>query len=272
MEEQRKEKKEMTLRKWILIAAGLVLFLVPSALMAGEERPTASADVAFLSKYVWRGYELSEDSLVIQPSITVEYKGFGLNLWGNLDTDNYVTDSHEFNETDFTFSYDHSFGIFSLGLGYIYYSLDAELDRGSPTPDPGEIDDDTQEFYASGALDVLLSPTLTIYRDFDTLDTWYFNLAISHSFPMPKDLSLDLGASVAYYIFDDKDAFGNDSFFNDGTLSAALSIPVAEYFTVAPTLSYTFALSDDAKESVFKIGPNRDSGYLYGGVNVSMAF
>jgi len=54
-----------------------------------NERPTLSADVAFLSQYIWRGYELSKDSLVIQPSVTVAYKGFSLNLWGNFDTDVY---------------------------------------------------------------------------------------------------------------------------------------------------------------------------------------
>ena len=38
--------------------------------MVGEDRPTLSADVAFLSQYVWRGYGYSKDSLVIQPSVT----------------------------------------------------------------------------------------------------------------------------------------------------------------------------------------------------------
>ncbi len=59
-----------------------------SAAIAEEEKPTADLSVALLSQYVWRGYQLSRDSLVIQPSMTVGYKGFGVNLWGNLDTDN----------------------------------------------------------------------------------------------------------------------------------------------------------------------------------------
>ena len=104
----------MKLTKWILAGALMVLFFSPLAAMAEDEGPTASADVAFMSKYVWRGYELSDDSLIIQPSVTVGYKGFALNFWGNLDTDYYVTDGNEFNELDLTFSYDHSFGIFSL--------------------------------------------------------------------------------------------------------------------------------------------------------------
>ena len=52
-----------------------------------ETKPSASADVGIFSKYIWRGWELSDDSVVIQPSITAEYKGFSMNLWGNLDTD-----------------------------------------------------------------------------------------------------------------------------------------------------------------------------------------
>ena len=51
-----------------------------------EDRPELSADAAFMSQYVWRGYGLSKDSLVIQPSVTAGFKGFALNLWGNLDT------------------------------------------------------------------------------------------------------------------------------------------------------------------------------------------
>ncbi|WDN90413.1 hypothetical protein BuS5_03384 [Desulfosarcina sp. BuS5] len=36
-----------------------------SAMSNMEKRPTASADVSVLSKYVWRGYELSDDSIVL---------------------------------------------------------------------------------------------------------------------------------------------------------------------------------------------------------------
>ena len=80
-----------------MIAAGVVTL---SMLAAGI---SADASVAFLSKYVWRGWELSDDSIVIQPSMSVAYKGFGMNLWGNLDTDLYGT-TNKWNETDLTLS------------------------------------------------------------------------------------------------------------------------------------------------------------------------
>ncbi|MCG6882054.1 MAG: hypothetical protein LJE96_23280, partial [Deltaproteobacteria bacterium] len=64
----------------------LCLFLIPLSIAAAEEEPlapgegttvaeadkavedapSASLDVAFLSQYIWRGYELSKDSLVIE--------------------------------------------------------------------------------------------------------------------------------------------------------------------------------------------------------------
>ena len=31
-----------------------------------EAKPSASADVGVFSQYIWRGYELSKDSIVIQ--------------------------------------------------------------------------------------------------------------------------------------------------------------------------------------------------------------
>jgi hypothetical protein len=51
-----------------------------------EDKPTGSLAVSALSKYVWRGYENTKDSIVVQPSMTVGYKGFSANVWGNLDT------------------------------------------------------------------------------------------------------------------------------------------------------------------------------------------
>ncbi len=66
-----------------------------------EDKPTAEVSVLASSKYVWRGFELSDDSIVLQPSATVAYKGFSANLWGNLDTDQdtslYDVDGANFN-------------------------------------------------------------------------------------------------------------------------------------------------------------------------------
>ncbi|MFH1291706.1 MAG: hypothetical protein ABIH87_00710, partial [bacterium] len=66
------------MKKMILRLATLILVLIAgsSIVMAGEDKPTASADIGVFNKYVWRGYELGDDSTIIQPSTTISYKDF----------------------------------------------------------------------------------------------------------------------------------------------------------------------------------------------------
>jgi hypothetical protein len=206
---------------------------------------------------------MSKDSIVLQPSMTVAYKGFSANLWGNLDTDPYSTDgdlAKKWNETDMTLAYGWDMGPASLSVGYIYYALDAA--------------DDSQEFFASAALNVLLTPTLTVYRDFDAYEGWYTTLGISHSFPVQGDITLDLGAQASYLAVDEEDEKGDSySNFHDGVLSLGFTVPVSTLITINPKLSYTFALSNDAQE-LMKAGSKdgNDDSFIYGGVSVSMAF
>jgi hypothetical protein len=205
---------------------------------------------------VWRGYELSEDSIVIQPSVSAGYKGFGFNLWGNLDTDAseniYDYSGSQFNETDMTLSYDTSVGPVALGVGYIYYGFD--------------YGDDTEEIYISFGFDTILSPTLTIYRDIAEFYTWYVALDIGYSFEMPNDITLDLGGSFGYYYDDDNDY----SELHNGLLSVGLTIPVGEYMSIAPSIAYSFPLSSDAEDTL--AGVDGDSNFFYGGVTCSISF
>lgn len=235
------------------------------------DRPSVSADVAFLSQYIWRGYELSKDSLVIQPSITASYKGFSMNLWGNLDTDAYAGDSEgqsKWNETDFTVGYDTSFGPVGVGVGYTYYALGWAQD--------------TQEFYLSIGGDVILAPTLTIYRDVDEYQGWYLNLGISHSFDLPKNMTLDLAGSIAYEYSDNQGIVNynhdltptNSEFrnFQNGLVSVGMTIPFWKYFTAVPMIAYSFPLGNAADKMLSGTGLSDSSSHLFGGVTLSMAF
>ena len=92
-------------------------------------RPELSADAAFMSQYVWRGYGLQQrqsgHSTVRHGRL---YKGFSPEPVGQPGYTNYAAmpyeDDSKWNETDMTFSYSHSFGIVGLEAGYIYYALD----------------------------------------------------------------------------------------------------------------------------------------------------
>jgi hypothetical protein len=268
----------------------------PATVSAAEDKPTGSLSISGLSKYVWRGYEMTKNSVVIQPSLTVAYKGFSANVWGNIDTKPYSTTDASYSstwmETDLTLSYTKTFGILNAGLGYIYYGLQA--------PNAGAVKPlDAQEIFVTLGLNTLLTPTLTVYKEIDHYHQYYFLLGISHTFELSKTVSLQLGASASYLISDYADAtlyavnasYGgypkfndnyqatNDKFsnFHDGVLTASLPISVAKYLTVAPTVSYSFPLSDDAKNEIKARGKlanvaDNDSSYLYGGLTVTLSF
>ncbi len=248
---------------------GACLSMFSGMAFAEEDKPTANLTVGAYSQYIWRGFELSKDSVVVQPSMTVGYKGFSANLWGNLDTDPYsatTDETNNWNETDMTLAYGWEMGPVAFSVGYIYYALDAA--------------EDSQEFYASAALNTLLKPTLTVYRDTDFYPGWYTTLGVSHSFPVQGDITLDLGAQVSYLVADEASTYAdpdnaNDAYsnFHDGVLSVGLTVPVNKYITVTPKLNYTFPLTNDAKDLMRASSQDgNDDDFIYGGVSVSMAF
>jgi hypothetical protein len=268
----------------ILTAATLAVSL--SAALAEEARPTGDVSASVLNRYVWRGYELSRNSIVVQPSLTVGYKGFTANLWGNLDTKPYSPAATDYtgtwNETDLTLSYSKLLGLFTVGAGYIYCSL-------APMNKDAADRNDSQELSATVSLNTLLTPTLTIYREFDHYRNWYALLGISHLIELGPSASLKLAASAGYLLSTDADTYpkydGNavattEKFggFHDGTVSASLPIKVTEYVTVTPMISYIFPLTSEAKDEIKGSGlkgtlpAERDSAFVVGGITASFTF
>jgi len=264
--------------------AALAIQVVP--LWAQEEKPTCDLTAAVLNQYIWRGYEMSRSSVVIQPSMTIGYKGFTANLWGNLDTKAYSSTSASYpgtwNETDLTLSYSKALGLFTVGGGYIYYSL-ASLNKDAADRN------DSQELFASVSLNTLLSPTLTVYKEIDHYRNWYFLLGISHVVELNKMLSLKLAASAGYLMSTDAETYPKfnssaaattDKFnnFHEGTLSASLPIKVSDRITITPTLSYIFPLTNDARDEIKGLGlkgtlpSERDSSFVVGGLSLSFSF
>ena len=268
----------------------------PSPAPAEEEKPTGELSVSGLTAYIWRGYENTRNSVVVQPSLTVGYKGFSANIWGNLDTQPYsqtnVTNSSTWTETDYTLSYTKTLGIVNAGVGYIYYGLGA-ANAGAAKPL------DSQEVYVTVGLNTLLSPTLTAYKEIDHYHQYYFLLGVSHTVELNKTVSLKLGASASYLLSDYADATQyninassggypkfNDSYqatndkfsnFHDGVVTVSLPINLVKYITVAPTVSYSFPLSGDANNEIKARGKkanpaDNDSSFVYGGLTFDILF
>ena len=192
---------------------------------------TANLNTTFYSKYVWRGLELSKDSLVIFPSLTIGYKGFALNVWVDLDT--------EFNnpppgkkskaklqETDLTLTYTNKIKPLKMDytLGWIYYDTDGFY---------GDTSTNNQEVFVTLAFDIPLKPTLSVYREIQTGAAWYTSLALSHSFKIYKEWTWDMGGWISYIY---NKSTEDISAMDDGNIWMGLTIPVNSYFSIIPKI------------------------------------
>ena len=238
------------------------------------------AAAGVFNKYVFRGYELSDRSAVIQPSFGMDYRGFSLSLWGNIDTNEHPTQSftpdrpgkRSFNETDVTLSYSRSFGKLGLTGGYAYYGTKYVAE--------------TEELYLSLSYDTLGKPTLSIYRDITSFLGTYVNLALSQSWKIYGEITLDLAGSIGYFAGDSgywktfessTGGYPGEKYraFHDGMISAGFTIPIGKNFVVQPIAQDWFPLSDKAKRTVDgrSYNPNgKLDNTFVGGVNIKLSF
>ena len=264
--------------KILAFATSMIMALLCAAnVPADEERPAADLSVGLLSAYIWRGQELSKDSLVIQPSATFSYKGFSANIWANYDTDLYtdIQGLDNLTETDYTLSYGHDFGLLDARLGYIYYALDQA--------------EDSQELFLSAALDVLLSPALTIYRELAHYPGTYLTFEVSHSIPFHNGTSMCMSLLGSALFSDDSGAYPDPDHEDDGysglhhgKASISLSIPLrslihdpaAKYFTLTPEVNWVFPLSGDGSNDMADraLGDSGNNNFVYGGATLSLSF
>jgi hypothetical protein len=234
---------------------------------------TADFNLSLYSQYIWRGLELSRDSFVMFPTMTIGYKGFAVNLWVDLDT-NFGTGNEDrkfkLQETDVTVSYSNSYEPWKLNytLGWILY----DYQPVSGNADGTITDTKNQELFVTLGVDTLLKPTFSVYNEIETGQAWYFSLALSHSFAVYKDWSLDVGGWVSYLINHSTADFSN---FHDGNISAGLKIPINNYLSIKPNLQYSFALSGEAAQRIRDnsegLFHHRQDNFVYGGIIIDLA-
>ena len=242
----------------LLAAASLGLF--SGAYAEETEGPSVSADVALVSKYVWRGLILTDDP-VLQPSLTVFHKNLSLNIWANTDLTDINGTPGETNELDYTLDYSFSVNKVNVSLGVIQYTF------------PHTAFEPTTEIYGSAGLNLLLSPTLTLYYDSDEVGGLYGTLGLSHSFSLGEvyggiSPSLDLSGSIGYATSDwNEGYYGVDgSGLVDLLLTAGLSIPIDEHLSIGPFISFSQVVDSDLQDAV------ADDNATFFGATLSYAF
>jgi len=255
---------------------GLIFF---PQISQGEQAKdvTGSVALATYNQYIFRGYEIGKSGLVIQPSMTVSLKGFSATLWGNMDTNQRNTKTATFNqefkkgwnETDLTLSYTHEIKNLSITGGYIYYGT--------------KYADETEEVFVALSYKTIANPTITVYRDITNYKGTYINLGLSHSFPIYKEMTIDLASGIGYFIgesdywktYERSTATYTGSKyrgFHDGMVKMGLTIPVKKVFLIQPTVQYWFPLSSDAKREYPTPADIKDSYNPNGPVKYNLVY
>lgn len=245
------------------------------------DRPEFSMSVDMLSQYVFRGVAFSRGSVVFQPSMTVSYKGFAANIWGNFDTNENnpfgITtprrNAAKWNETDFTFSYSKEV-VKNLTLtgGVIYYALDSN----------NSLYDSFEVYGGFGYKLPWFDVGFAVYREIGNLPGWYLSWYISRSFELPKKLpagkpTLDLWASWSAELSNSRLAYPTDDgslyrSMHAGHIMATLNIPVYKTVKISPKIMYWYALGGQSTYTIKTLSWDGNHNHILGGMSVSFSF
>ncbi len=229
----------------------VVLLCVAAIAGAEEEKDGVSVGGAadLFSKYVWRGQNII-DNWVLQPGVSLGYKGFTASVWANMDLAGELVDDGEISEVDYALDYSNTFPgqeVLGYSLGVIYYDF----------PNTGW--KATSEAYGGLTVDVPLSPAIRAYYDFDEIDGTYVQLSIGHTIEKITQWRQDcycdaqLGASLGWGNSGYNDGyFGvDDGALNDLTLTAGLPVCLGKW-TIRPSAAYSTMIDDDIREVTAK--------------------
>ena len=245
--------------KKILLTLITLLILTTMSIPALALGPLdIDADLTVMSQYVWRGMVINSEA-VLQPSASANILGIGFGFWGNMDLSDVNGYSGEFNELDYFATYSLPLPLMDLDFGLIYYDF--------PNTEAAA----TTEFYASGSVHVLLSPTLAVYYDFDEIDGSYVNASISHGVGLGETMNMDLGAALGFGDSSyNKGYFGVDSSnATDLNLSASIPFQPIPFLTITPKVHYS-TLMGDPKTAVSDAEGDTDAFYY--GLSATFSF
>jgi len=202
------------------------------------------AELPFYTKYVWRGMNLVDDT-VLQPSLEAGLFGFELAVWGNMYLTDIAGESGQFSEFDYTIGYELELALFEIEAGFLFYSY------------PKHPLEDTTEFYLGAEVNVLLSPSLTVYQDIDRHKGAYWAASIGHGFGLGETMNLDLTAGLG---------LGSEGFIS-GYFGNMLTVPPTDlgasatdyylrgeipfnpipFLSITPSVTYSSLLGDAEK-------------------------
>ena len=234
------------MKKPLLIALTGILAAISATPVLALGPLDVEAELPVYSKYIWRGMNNTND-WVLQPSVEVGILGFTLGVWTNMDLTDVNFEEGEFKEIDYSLGYRLGLAIVELGAGFVFYDY------------PDHSRDNTSEFYLVGKVNVLLSPTLTLYQDIDKYKGAYWEASIEYGFQVGESVNIDLTGGLGLgsegfirgYYAGQSSVPDNDinATMNDFFILAEVPFHPIPFLTIAPSVAYT-SLLGDAKKAV----------------------
>lgn len=194
-----------------------------SAIAADESASSYSVtvDFPFVSKYVFRGVEVSEEAA--QPSVEVTAGNAYFGVWSSIP----IKDSQKATrELDLYAGYNIALSeTIKLDAGATYYYY--------PEAPTGWVDHSLEGYLGVNLTAGGFTPSFYVYRDFD-LDVWTLQGSLGYSIPVPDmGTSLDWTATLGLSRPDDSESW---TYFSVG-----LNVPfkVTEKFKITAGANYT---------------------------------
>lgn len=203
------------------------------------------AEVPVYTKYVWRGMNLVDDA-VLQPNLEIALLGFTLGAWGNMDLTDINGTKGKFTEGDYKLGYKLELAIIELGAGFLHYSY------------PKHHFEDTTEFYLGAEVNVLLSPSLTVYQDIDRHKGAYWAASVGHDFSVGETMNFNLTGGLGlgsenyiggYFFTDNLTVPPTDlgASMTDFFVRAEVPFNPIPFLSIVPSVAYSSLLGDAEK-------------------------
>jgi uncharacterized protein (TIGR02001 family) len=236
------------IKQTALVVAALAAGVSAQAQAAEASALSVTVDVTYVSDYVFRATQLANAS--IQPSVEAAYGDFYAGIWASDG----ISDASG-SEADLYAGYGLAIDdTFSADVGVTRYTYQG----GSAI--------DTTEAFVGVSADVLLTPSVYAYYDFD-LDNTTLELSVGYSLPVDAiKTSLDFSAAAGYVDLGSALA-GTPDDYTYYSVGVAVPYKLSETATLTAGVDYVYNNEDTV--AGFNGG---DNDILVGKVGISIGF
>lgn len=260
----------------------------PEAAAAPEAEPEKSValdvDIGFASAYVWRGYNVFQDSkqmdqnTMLAPSFTLAFPKTGLSVgyWGafqlNGDRKSELVDAGIGAEQDLILGYELALSeqlTGALGLTYYFYPLADKTVAGTSVP--SYLEPNASVTYSTVAdLGLLVAYFHGVQEEVKLTRHVYINPSVSKSFQLSESVGLEPKLGFGYKLF-------NDSAIKDNVYDVLLSVgvPIAATGSITATPSVNAAWTN-LSDTISSTGAPEKRGFgeeyvVWGGLNLGFS-